>query len=201
MGLDSVHERLRWSRHHHGQYPTATEAARAFGWPVSTYLGHENGDRVPSRAKAKQYARAYRVRWEWLLEKDGPASAGITVIKIVGEVDALGQAIFYPAEKFRDCADVPLNAGVATVALDAGATMRGVADGGWLYFFDDEKKPAGPHLMGKLCVVQLKNGDVFIRVLQPGRKKGRYDLESSSAPTMRDQQVTWAARVSWIKPR
>jgi len=79
--------------------------------------------------------------------------------------------------------------------------MRGVANDGWLFFFDDEKRPPSRDLVGKLCVVGLKNGDVLIRELQPGRKRGRYDLESSNEPTLRDQQVTWAARITWIKPR
>lgn len=71
MPLDTPADRLRWARSKHGQYSNPTDAARAFGWTVSTYLGHENADRNPSRDAAKRYARAYGVRWEWLLEGDG----------------------------------------------------------------------------------------------------------------------------------
>lgn len=201
MGLDSPHRRLRWARQQHGIYSTPTEAAKAFGWTVSTYLGHENGDRNPSRAAAKRYARAYRVRWEWLLDNEGPPTSGVPVVKIVGYVDADSKVNFYDAKKIKDCQEVPPHVGVATVALEVGAVMRGVADSGWLYFFDDEKKPPAKELIGKLCVVSLKGGDVLIRVLQPGKKRGRYDLESSAHPTLRDQDVAWAARITWIKPR
>ena len=79
--------------------------------------------------------------------------------------------------------------------------MRGIADDGWLVFFDDDRKAPTPALLGKLCVVELKSGDILIRTLQPGRKKGHYDLESATEATMRDQKVAWAARVTWIKPR
>ena len=79
--------------------------------------------------------------------------------------------------------------------------MRGVADSGWLYFFDHEKKSPSHELIGKLCVVALKDGEILIRTLQPGRKRARYDLESPTEPTLRDQQVAWAARITWIKPR
>lgn len=77
MPLDSPAERLRWARAKHGQYSNPTDAARAFGWTVSTYLGHENADRNPSRDAAKRYARAYGVRWEWLLEGDGVPVAAV----------------------------------------------------------------------------------------------------------------------------
>ncbi len=65
--MDSIAERLQYLRKKAG-FNTATEAARAFGWAVPTYLGHENGDRNPSRETAKRYANAYKTRWEWILE-------------------------------------------------------------------------------------------------------------------------------------
>jgi transcriptional regulator with XRE-family HTH domain len=201
MGLDSPSKRLRWAREQHGKYETPTEAARAFGWPVSTYLGHENGDRNPSRAAAIRYSRAYGVRWEWLLENDGAPLPKAQPVKIIGIVEAAGRVVFYHPDKVRNCDDLPPHVGVATVALEAGAPLRGVAESGWLYFFENQKKPPSEDLVGKLCIVALKNGDVLVRTLQPGRKKDRYDLESSTEQTMRDQQIEWAARITWIKPR
>src|SRR5258708_8991547 len=112
MGLDSPGERLRWARQQHGKYSTPTEAARAFGWTVSSYLGHENGDRIPSRAAAKRYARAYRVRWEWLLDNEG--SPGIRpAVKLVGYVDEGSKVIFYQPTEVKDCAELPPNVRVA----------------------------------------------------------------------------------------
>jgi len=202
MDLDSPAGRLRWARQQHGQYPTPTDAAKAFGWTVSTYLGHENGDRNPSRDAAKRYARAYRVRWEWLLDNEGPPAAGKPVVKLVGYVDDDSKVKFHDASEVKDCSELPPNVGVATVAIEVlGGSMRGIADNGWLFFYDDEKRSPGRELVGKLCVVSLKNGDVLIRTLQPGRKRGRFDLELASHPTLRDQQITWAARITWIKPR
>ena len=201
MGLDSPAGRLRWARQHHSKYATATDAARAFGWTVSTYLGHENGDRQPSREAAKRYAKAYGVRWEWLLEAEGAPTLKQPAIKIIGKVDAGGAVILYDKKDLRDCAEFPPHSGVATVALEAGAALRGVADSGWLYFFDDEKRPPSREQLGKLCVVALKDGQILIRTLQPGRKRGHYDLESTTEPTLRDQQIAWAATISWIKPR
>jgi SOS-response transcriptional repressor LexA len=75
MALDTAAKRLQWARRRHGKYDNPTDAARAFGWTVSTYLGHENGDRNPSRDAAKKYAKVYRVRWEWLLDAEGAPTA------------------------------------------------------------------------------------------------------------------------------
>lgn len=96
MAIDTPASRLVWARKHHGKYNIPTDAARAFGWTVSTYLGHENGDRNPSRAAAKKYARAYHVRWEWLLDADGeplaPIEARVTPVRLISWVSAGGLA-------------------------------------------------------------------------------------------------------------
>jgi len=73
MELDTPAKRLRWARKFKSKYLTGTEAARAFGWPVPTYLGHENGDRKPSVRAAKKYAAAYKVPWVWILDGSTPA--------------------------------------------------------------------------------------------------------------------------------
>lgn len=65
---DTPGKRLKWSRENRTAFKTASAAARAFGWTVPTYLGHENGDRNPSRSAAIRYGEAYRVPWAWILE-------------------------------------------------------------------------------------------------------------------------------------
>jgi hypothetical protein len=64
-------ERLRIARLRAG-YETGKDAAEALGFPVSTYLGHENGSRGISAKKAEIYARKYKVREQWLLYGVGP---------------------------------------------------------------------------------------------------------------------------------
>lgn len=113
MELDSPADRLRWARKNRSNFATASDAARAFGWTVPTYLGHENGDRTPSRKAAKKYATAYKVPWEWILEggplpgsrpqKTGP-------IPIKGEV-AAGQWLDLDVEMDpRDFEQFPISA-------------------------------------------------------------------------------------------
>lgn len=64
-------ERLRIARLRAG-YETAKDAADALGFPVSTYLGHENGSRGISAKRAEIYAKKYKVREQWLLYGVGP---------------------------------------------------------------------------------------------------------------------------------
>lgn len=80
-------ERLRIARLRAG-YDTAKEAAEALGFPVSTYLGHENGSRGYPAKKAEIYARKFKVREQWLLygvgegpgETDGPKAEIVNII-------------------------------------------------------------------------------------------------------------------------
>jgi hypothetical protein len=66
VGMDSPAARLRIARLRAG-YETGKEAAEALGFPVSTYLSHENGSRGITAKKAVTYARKYKVREQWLL--------------------------------------------------------------------------------------------------------------------------------------
>ena len=67
--MPSVNERLVRARIAAG-YETATDAAKAMGVGISTYLSHENGFRGLGRSAAR-YARFYRVSLDWLLEGRG----------------------------------------------------------------------------------------------------------------------------------
>lgn len=70
--MDTTADRLRWARARAG-YSNARQAADAFGFNYSTYSGHENGGRNTSKAKAQRYAKAFKVRWEWVLHGWGEA--------------------------------------------------------------------------------------------------------------------------------
>lgn len=65
-GMDDPATRLRIARLRAG-YETGKDAAEALGFPVSTYLSHENGSRGISAKRAVTYARKYKVREQWLL--------------------------------------------------------------------------------------------------------------------------------------
>jgi phage repressor protein C with HTH and peptisase S24 domain len=70
-GMSTPQERLRQARLR-ANYPSARQAAAALGIKSSTYAAHENGQNAFGIEEAKQYAAKFKVRWEWLLDDDGP---------------------------------------------------------------------------------------------------------------------------------
>lgn len=83
-------ERLRIARMRAG-FTSGKEAAEALGFPVSTYLGHENGSRGFPASKAFTYARKFKVREQWLLYGVGvgPGEDGGQTAEIHTIVDRL----------------------------------------------------------------------------------------------------------------
>lgn len=67
--MQTPYERLQIARRL-AEYEEATEAAKAMGVPVATYLGHENGSRGFKR-NAERYAQFFRVSYEWLMTGKG----------------------------------------------------------------------------------------------------------------------------------
>lgn len=82
--------RLRTARLRAG-YATAKEAAEALGFPVSTYLGHENGSRGYPASKAFTYARKFKVSEQWLLYGTGkaPGAEGEKNAEIINIIERL----------------------------------------------------------------------------------------------------------------
>lgn len=63
--MNDIHDRLRQARLSAG-FSSAAAAARHFGWPGSTYGGHENGQRGIKQPDVAKYAEAFDVTPEWL---------------------------------------------------------------------------------------------------------------------------------------
>ena len=78
--------------------------------------------------------------------------------------------------------------------------MRGLANDGWLIFYDEKESPRPEH-MGEPCVCFLEDERVLIKTPWPGSEPGLFHLESFNAPLMRDVPVRYFALVTDIKPR
>jgi DNA-binding XRE family transcriptional regulator len=64
--MEDAATRLKRARIKAG-YKTAKAAAERFGWVLSTYRSHENGQTPIPVPFATRYARAFRVTPDWLL--------------------------------------------------------------------------------------------------------------------------------------
>lgn len=218
MALDTPAKRIKWAREHGSSFSKATEAAKELGWTVSTYLGHENGDRNPSRDAAKKYGAAYRVPWVWILEggslpgKDTPVARRAKddqpetpIAHFVGAGDEVnlyddagsGMAIDYTPsppgfERTRGAA-----------AVVRGDSMRPIFDAGDLLFFRPPRPPPAAHDLPERAVIVQVRGKLFVKKLLPGTKPGRFHLLSINplTPVMQDQPVQSYAFIEWVKPK
>jgi phage repressor protein C with HTH and peptisase S24 domain len=193
--VDTIAERLRWARERAG-FKGGTQAATAFGWKVSTYLGHENGDRNPSRDKAKRYAERFKVRWEWLLEGEGqPTARGTPAPVVAGYVGAGAEIIPVdgdPGPGHR--IDLPPPNAVPVIVRGDSMYPR-YFDGETLLYLPEHRPP--DELIGRECVVKLADGRMLVKILKRGTKRRRYNLESWNAAPLENQAVEWAAAVRW----
>jgi len=74
--MEEMASRLREARVKAG-YSSASQAARAHGWRVSTYIAHENGQNHYDAEQAKEYAKAFKTEAEFLLLGRSSTASGI----------------------------------------------------------------------------------------------------------------------------
>lgn len=191
--------RLEQARQRRG-FKTAVDACRYFGWNYDTYIQHENGTRGISRAAAK-YAKAFRVSEGWLLTGEGDEE--VFYVPIVGLAGAGPDGSVLFAEGDGNFGEIiaPPGAAPETEALEVrGTSMHGMANDGWMIFYDERTAPSAEH-MGEPCVCWLEDGHVLVKTPYPGQEPGLFNLESTNAPLMRDVPVRSMALVTDIKTR
>jgi phage repressor protein C with HTH and peptisase S24 domain len=202
--MNSRAQRLRHARLEKG-FDTAASAADAFGWNRNTYASNENGNAPFSYRRAKEYAAAFGVGPEWLYDASGPmrgaAEAGL--VPIVGRVGANpeGSVLYATGQEAGELAPIPPGGTSDAVALQvSGHSMRGLADDGALIYFEDQRTPPTPDMLGHVVVVETDTDEVLVKRLLRGRRAGLFDLESLAGPTRRDARLRWAAHITAIVP-
>lgn len=96
---------------------------------------------------------------------------------------------------------MPPTANRDTVALVVrGDNMLPMAENGWIIYYDNTSNPPSDEIIGKLCVVTLRDGRVLVKRLYKGREPDTWDLHAPNASPLLDQAVESAAKVTWIKP-
>lgn len=208
--MDDRAARLRQARLAAG-FETAAAAAEAHGWNRNTYASNENGNAPYSWRRARDYASAFGVRPDWLYDAQGPAvgtgaDSGPSQPRpapIIGRVgaDPGGEVLLAGGQAPPEFAPLPPGGTERAVALRVtGHSMRGLADDGALIYFEDQRTPPSPDMLGQVVVVELDTGEVLVKRLLRGGAPGRFDLESVAGPTRRDARLRWAAHITAIVP-
>lgn len=200
--------RLREARLAAG-FARASAAAAAFGWNPNTYSSNENGNAPFSYARAKTYAAAFGVRADWLYDGAGPTEADVApaaavgLVPVIGKVgaDPEGAVLFATGQGGGDLVPLPPGGTEKAVALQvAGHSMHGLADNGGLIYFEDQRTPPTPDMLGHVVVVETDTDEVLVKRLLRGSRSGRFDLESVNGPTRRDCRLRWAAHITAVIP-
>ena len=202
--MDERFQRLREARLAKG-FETAAAAADAFGWNRNTYASNQNGNAPFSYRRAKESAAALGIRPEWLYDATGSmlpvAEAGF--VPVIGKVGANpdGLVLFATGQEPGDLAPLPPGGTERAVALQVvGHSKRDVADDGALIYFEDQRTPPTPDMLGHVVVVELDTEEVLVKRLLRGSRSGLYDLESVAGPTRQDARLRWAAHITAIIP-
>lgn len=201
--MSTMGERLRQARRDAG-YASASEGAARAGVPYNTYAQHENGTRDFPAKKAAVYARAFGVDVAWLLYGRGtpkrePRKGEVPVVGYVGAGAAMN--LYSDGQGPFDYVLSPQGSGPKTVAAEIRGDSLGTFFNQWLVFYDDVQSPITADLIGELCVIGLPDGRVLVKKIQRAREDGRFHLLSQTEDPILDAQISWAARVTNMRPR
>lgn len=190
-------KRLEHARKARG-FKTAKDAAEYFGWNYDTYAQHENGQRGLTRAVEK-YAKAFRTSAAWLRFNagDGPSSS----VPLKGYIGA-GQAVQALPDGMDEEIEAPADRRPDTVAaIVRGDSMLPTFRDGWVLYWSKQLPPNA--MLNELCIVQLENDEIYVKVLRQGSRPDLWTLQSINATVsdLVDQVVRWVAPIDWIKPR
>ncbi|MFL5063434.1 MAG: phage repressor protein [Xanthobacteraceae bacterium] len=136
----------------------------------------------------------------WLVEGVGEEDADERTVPVVGYVGA-GAAIYHhDAQGPFEHEPAPDGSTESTVAVIIKGDSLGSLFEDWLVFYDDVRAPVTSDLIGKLCVVGLADGRVFVKRLTRS-KGGLFHLIGQFGDPILDVEVEWAARVKHMVPR
>lgn len=184
MGFQSFQERLRWARLNAG-FDSARQAARAHGWNENTYRAHEAGIRGAPNERTRQYARAYRVDYFWLLEgQERMAMAASVAASGARQLSVVEAPPSTPEQRNAPIIGIIIEGGVVKLSESSGAVAEiptfleyrddyavlSVANHhdlwpfapGWQLFFEPAEADT---CVGELCLVFTTDGNVFVKRL------------------------------------
>lgn len=131
------------------------------------------------------------------------ADAGQEYVPIIGRVGANtdGAILLATGDRGRELVPVPPGGTSDAVAvLVQGHSMPDVAEDGSLIYFDLQRTPPTPEMLGRIVVVETEDERVLVKRLLRGSRKGLYDLESLVGEPIRDVRLRWAARIIAMIP-
>lgn len=176
-----------------------TQVSKRSGVPYTTLASFVQGDTQSLKGENEDLiAEAFGLSAREIFA-GGPSQ----LVPIIGRVgaDAEGTVVYSTGQEPGDQTPIPPGGTVRSRGLYVrGHSMRGVADDGALIYFEDQRSPPTPDLLGYVCVVETEDGQVLVKRLLKGSEPKLYDLESINGPTLENKRVRWAAEITAIIP-
>lgn len=182
-------------------FSTAADAARAFGWPVTTYQAHENGSRGLKLDAARRYAKAFKSSPAFILTAaEGgqqppmkPSVNDVMTVPLVARVSAGSfraddgleiEGIQVPAVPRGD---IPSGAQYATL-VDGSSVNLKIPDGAYAICAPLDKYPGGPKHGQLVHVIRERSGLVEHTIKQiQFTREGMILMPVSSDPKYQEQ--------------
>ena len=184
--------------------PQLAEAASRLGsQPVSQQNVQQvlSGRNKTAGKHLSALADALGVTTDWLVAgKGGGKPRRRAEALLVGKVGAGSEITRFDEGTVLAGVEPPPGVDAPNVAEISGDSPYPLQEG-WLIFYGPEHQGVAEDCMGKLCVVQVKDGATLLKTLKCGSRKGLFRLESWNAPPREDVKLAWAARVIDIRPR
>lgn len=163
--------------------------------------------REPTRLdidKLPRLADLYGRSIEWLLTGREGGSLKRANVPIVGYVGA-GAEIHWVDDhaKGHGMDDAPPFSGQdgpAVAVWVRGDSMLPQIEDGWVPYYTRDYDGVPSACIGKLCVVQVSDGPMPVKMLEPGKRKSLRRPVSYNASPRDDVKLDWAAHVLAIRP-
>jgi len=198
--MDSVASRLAQSMKKAGlnQPGLAKAASRLSPIPVSQQVvQHLLSGRNRTSKHLSYIAQALGVTGDWLATGRHARPKRAPEALLVGKVGAGAEIIRFDDGTAPGVEAPPGAPNVAEISGDSQHPLQA----GWRIFYGPEHQGVAEDCLGKLCVLQVKDGPTLLKTLKRGSRKGLFRLESWNAPPREDVKLAWAARVVFIQPR
>jgi transcriptional regulator with XRE-family HTH domain len=181
--------------------PALARAASRARAPVSQQVvQHLLSGRNGTSKHLPAIAGALSVSLDWLATGKDSGRAIAAEALLVGKVGAGSEIIRFDEGTVLAGIEAPAGVDAPNVAEISGDSQYPLQEG-WLIFYGPEHQGVAEDCMGKLCVVQVKDGPTLLKTVKRGTRRGLFRLESWNAPPREDVKLVWAARVIDIRPR
>lgn len=168
----------------------------------SQNLGRIERGIVPlSEEHHARLAKALQIEVADLFREPNGTGETSPLVPIIGRVgaDNEGTVIYTTGQASGDLVPIPPGGGDTSRALEVVGHSGGEwAPPGSIIYFEDQRHPPTPDMLGYPCVVETDDGRVLLKRLLRGSKAGLFDLESRVGPTLVDVRLRWAAEVTYV---